>query len=135
MYHPQKRTGFGFIDGEGCERCWASLQKLIPGLRVSGVSKLTFACSISLTQRQYHRRLFILDQRLAHLNQVNLFLLGKWWRRKKESLERKQTQALGDLKQCGVSLVGLRTQWLRQQFDVTAKLPSMLLFIGPHRLC
>lgn len=37
MYHPQKREGFGFTDGEGCERLWASLQKLIPGLRVSGV--------------------------------------------------------------------------------------------------
>lgn len=36
-YHPQKREGFGFTDGEGCERTWASLQKLIPGLRVSGV--------------------------------------------------------------------------------------------------
>jgi hypothetical protein len=37
VYHPQKREGFGFTDGEGCGRLWASLQKLIPGLRVSGV--------------------------------------------------------------------------------------------------
>jgi Kyakuja-Dileera-Zisupton transposase len=37
LYHPQKRVGFGHTDGEGCERVWASLQKLIPGTRVSGV--------------------------------------------------------------------------------------------------
>ncbi|KAF8295712.1 hypothetical protein DL93DRAFT_2068359 [Clavulina sp. PMI_390] len=37
-YHPQKITGFGATDGEGCERCWNQLMKEIPMLRVSGVS-------------------------------------------------------------------------------------------------
>ncbi|KAF9509694.1 hypothetical protein BS47DRAFT_1373460 [Hydnum rufescens UP504] len=37
MYHPQKRKGFGFSDGEGCERCWGALKKLAPVLQVSGV--------------------------------------------------------------------------------------------------
>lgn len=37
-YHPQKRKGFGHSDGEGCERYWAHIQKLIATLRVSGVS-------------------------------------------------------------------------------------------------
>jgi hypothetical protein len=37
LYHPQKRASFGHTDGEGCERVWASLQKLIAPLRVSGV--------------------------------------------------------------------------------------------------
>lgn len=38
IYHPRKCEGFGLTDGEGCERFWALLQKLIPGLRVTGVS-------------------------------------------------------------------------------------------------
>ena len=40
VYHPRKRTGFGLTDGEGCERFWSALKKLIPGLRVSRVSDL-----------------------------------------------------------------------------------------------
>lgn len=40
VYHPRKCVGFGLTDGEGCERFWSALKKLIPGLRVSGVSGL-----------------------------------------------------------------------------------------------
>jgi Kyakuja-Dileera-Zisupton transposase len=42
VYHPRKCRGFGLTDGEGCERFWSSLKKLIPGLRVSGVRVLFF---------------------------------------------------------------------------------------------
>jgi hypothetical protein len=38
IYHPRKCIGFGLSDGEGCERFWSSIRKLIPSLRVSGVS-------------------------------------------------------------------------------------------------
>jgi hypothetical protein len=37
IYHPRKCSGFGLSDGEGCERFWSSIKKLIPTLRVSGV--------------------------------------------------------------------------------------------------
>lgn len=37
IYHPRKCRGFGLSDGEGCERFWSSIRKLIPTLRVSGV--------------------------------------------------------------------------------------------------
>ena len=37
VYHPRKHRGFGLSDGEGCERFWSQLKKLIPPLRVSGV--------------------------------------------------------------------------------------------------
>jgi hypothetical protein len=37
IYHPRKCQGFGLSDGEGCERLWSSIKKLIPILRVSGV--------------------------------------------------------------------------------------------------
>ncbi|KAL1725183.1 hypothetical protein EV714DRAFT_221854 [Schizophyllum commune] len=38
IYHPRKCVGFGLTDGEGCERFWYSISKLIPYLRVAGVS-------------------------------------------------------------------------------------------------
>jgi hypothetical protein len=37
IYHPLKCRGFGFMNGEGCERFWHSISKLIPYLRVAGV--------------------------------------------------------------------------------------------------
>lgn len=37
IYHPRKCIGFGLTDGEACERFWALLQSLIPGLRVTQV--------------------------------------------------------------------------------------------------
>jgi hypothetical protein len=36
-YHPRKAEIWGLSDGEGCERFWSELRKLIPGLRVTGV--------------------------------------------------------------------------------------------------
>ncbi|KAF9509300.1 hypothetical protein BS47DRAFT_1373538 [Hydnum rufescens UP504] len=36
-YHPRKAELWGLSDGEGCERFWSELRKLIPGLRVTGV--------------------------------------------------------------------------------------------------
>ena len=44
VYHPRKCTGFGLSDGEGCERFWSSIQRLVPSLRVSGVSLHCFYC-------------------------------------------------------------------------------------------
>lgn len=37
IYHPRKCCGFGLSDGEGCERFWHSISKLIAFLRVCGV--------------------------------------------------------------------------------------------------
>lgn len=39
VYHPRKCVGFGLTDGEGCERFWSEIRRLIPCLRVSGVRK------------------------------------------------------------------------------------------------
>lgn len=48
VYHPRKCNGFGLSDGEGCERFWSSIWKLIPILRVSGVC-LLFSLSLQET--------------------------------------------------------------------------------------
>ncbi|KIJ32650.1 hypothetical protein M422DRAFT_184280 [Sphaerobolus stellatus SS14] len=39
VYHPRKCEGFGLTDGEGCERFWSSIKRLIPSLRISGVCR------------------------------------------------------------------------------------------------
>jgi hypothetical protein len=38
IYHPRKCAGFGLTDGEGCERFWSLIRKLVPLLRVTAVS-------------------------------------------------------------------------------------------------
>jgi Kyakuja-Dileera-Zisupton transposase len=128
VYHPQKRVGFGFTDGEGCERVWASLQKLIPGLRVSGVRDakfLVFKC-FSDTSCQPHRRLYLLNLQLGHSTQQNLIQLGKWFKKKSKVLENKKQEASAYLKTIHISMAGLRSQWAEQRADVTEKPPSML---------
>lgn len=44
VYHPRKCLGFGLSDGEGCERFWSSIRKLIPTLHISGVSLSAHHC-------------------------------------------------------------------------------------------
>ena len=134
IYHPQKCIGFGFSDGEGCEHIWASLQKLISGLRVSGVRSHPLHCILLLMKRQYHRRLYVLDQQLAHLNRTSLLQLGKWWRKKNESLERKRSLASSAVRDSKMSPLGLRLQWSQQKYDITQKAPSMFCF-NPYSPC
>jgi Kyakuja-Dileera-Zisupton transposase len=50
IYHPRKCLFFGLTDGEGCERFWSAIRKLIPSLRVSGVSSF-FVSHISSTKK------------------------------------------------------------------------------------
>ena len=45
IYHPRKRVGFGLSDGEGCERLWHALSRLIAYLRVCGVSPVCYHSS------------------------------------------------------------------------------------------
>ncbi|KAF9521028.1 hypothetical protein BS47DRAFT_1255798, partial [Hydnum rufescens UP504] len=61
-YHPHKSEKWGLSDGEGCERFWSQLKRLIPGLRVTG----------------YHRRLFILDIQAEHITKSKLVTVGRW---------------------------------------------------------
>jgi len=63
-YHPRKSEMWGLSDGEGCERFWSELRRLIPGLRVTG----------------YHRRLFIIDLQVEHIDQLKQEGAGKWLR-------------------------------------------------------
>jgi hypothetical protein len=48
IYHPRKCVGFGLTDGEGCERFWNAIIRIIPAMRVSGVSIYSISCISSL---------------------------------------------------------------------------------------
>ncbi|EJD39691.1 hypothetical protein AURDEDRAFT_41585, partial [Auricularia subglabra TFB-10046 SS5] len=73
VYHPRKRSGFGLTDGEGCERFWSAIRRLIAVLRVCG----------------YFRRLFMLDRQFDFLDQEGMKKLGKWLaRRWRECMKR-----------------------------------------------
>lgn len=64
IYNPQLRDGFGLSDGEGVERLWSRLRKLIGIEWCSGVS-LTFQPHFifdEVTLFQRHHRLYILNR-------------------------------------------------------------------------
>ncbi|TRM60905.1 hypothetical protein BD626DRAFT_406758 [Schizophyllum amplum] len=85
IYHPRKRVGFGLSDGEGCERFWYSISKLIPYLRVAG----------------YHVRLQTLNSQFAHNTQEALKTKGGWIARKARAVVEKETEARALLAECG----------------------------------
>ncbi|KAH9828839.1 uncharacterized protein C8Q71DRAFT_859379 [Rhodofomes roseus] len=95
VYHPRKCVGFGLSDGEGCERFWSSIQRLIPSLRVSG----------------YHQRLFVIDTQVKHIEEQSLRRLGRWLRRKWYQCQDKLATARREVEQSGVSSEQLRAEW------------------------
>ncbi|KAJ7215361.1 hypothetical protein GGX14DRAFT_562578 [Mycena pura] len=98
IYHPLKCCGFGFTNGEGCERFWHSISKLISYLRVSG----------------YHRRLFTIDAQVEHADKASLGRLAAWLHRRTIHCEEKLREALADLKESGISESVLRDEWKKQ---------------------
>ncbi|KAF9506035.1 hypothetical protein BS47DRAFT_1254742, partial [Hydnum rufescens UP504] len=107
IYHPLKREGFGFSDGEGCERCWGALKKLIPILHVSG----------------HNRRLFYLDLQVSHMSNTGLGSLGHWlYRRITRTVGRLQ-DAKHSLAQIGIPIEDLRDSWKEQVAAQSKPLP------------
>ncbi|KAJ3732470.1 hypothetical protein DFJ43DRAFT_1154503 [Lentinula guzmanii] len=98
VYHPRKCKGFGLSDGEGCERFWHSISKLIAYLRVCG----------------HHTRLYTLDSQVQHLDNEGLMGLGKWIARKWHSAEVKRAEGDKDVKESEESPDFLRQQWAAQ---------------------
>ncbi|KIM35718.1 hypothetical protein M413DRAFT_14387 [Hebeloma cylindrosporum] len=94
IYHPRKRKGFGFSDGEGCERFWHSISKLIGYLRVCG----------------HHQRLYTLDLQIQHAGLENLEKLGVWLLRRTRHCFEKRKAAEEALAACGVPLDILQSE-------------------------
>ena len=121
IYHPQKCKGFGLSDGEGCERLWSALRKLIPSLRSAGVCLLLCLIPYLIRILQYWRRLFALDSHLIWFEQNNLLELGRWTQRKCASAIARKRDATIRRQESRVPLEELEHQWKDQ---VDAQLPS-----------
>jgi hypothetical protein len=100
-YHPRKSEIWGLSDGEGCERFWSELRRLIPGLRVTG----------------YHRRLFILDLQVEHIDEGKREGVGKW-------LYDRVKRAQDRLDEAEDKLDGHSIEYLLQQFTEQRKYHS-----------
>ncbi|KAJ7501610.1 hypothetical protein B0H11DRAFT_1713561 [Mycena galericulata] len=107
LYHPRKRVGFGFTNGEGCERLWHSISHLIPILRISG----------------YHNRLYTLDCQIHHAEEASLLRLAEWIHRRYQHSANKRREAKAALEKSGKSVAFLRAQWSQQVTTQTKLLP------------
>ncbi|KAJ7733445.1 hypothetical protein B0H16DRAFT_1732258 [Mycena metata] len=108
LYHPRKHIGFGFTNGEGCERFWHSISHLIAHLPI---------CA-------YHNRLYTLDSQMEHTAEASLTRLGAWVARRYKHSQSKHVEATKALAECGYSIATLRTQWQLQVAAQTKPLPK-----------
>ncbi|KAF8172859.1 hypothetical protein K438DRAFT_1611643, partial [Mycena galopus ATCC 62051] len=112
LYHPRKRGGFGFTNGEGAERFWNSIRHLIAHLRICGASLF-----------HYHNRLYTLDAQIEHADEASLLRLGEWVARRYRHSVQKRAEANEELRKAGKSTVLLREQWELQVKSQMKPLP------------
>ncbi|TRM61201.1 hypothetical protein BD626DRAFT_406075 [Schizophyllum amplum] len=98
IYHPRKCVGFGLTDGEGCERFWYSISKLIAYLRVAG----------------YHLRQYTLNAQIVFATKDWIANAAAWLSRKASRLEAKRAEAQLLLEEAGD--VGADEPYVRQQW-------------------
>ncbi|KAF9504539.1 hypothetical protein BS47DRAFT_1257332, partial [Hydnum rufescens UP504] len=104
MYHPQKCKGFGFSDGEGCERCWGALKKLAPVLQVSG----------------HHQRLFVLSTQVIHWDEATAQSQATWLMKHYVCTMVRLEAARERIGECGLSIPTLQAGW-RDQLETQSK--------------
>lgn len=125
VYHPRKCEGFGLSDGEGCERFWHSISRLIPHLRVCGVGVLSILSIYPvLTNQQYYQRLYTLDRQVEYLSDANLRNLADWIVGKTCNAYGRAYEGHEAVTQSGHDWDYLRAQWKQQVDTQTAPLKS-----------
>ncbi|KAF7964775.1 hypothetical protein HWV62_3126 [Athelia sp. TMB] len=107
IYHPRKCEGFGLSDGEGCERFWSAIRKLIPTLRISG----------------YFQRLYTLDLHIKFLTSQAHATSGEWLARRWKMCHKRKVEAEKGLRKSGKALPFLREQWALQVTAQTKPMP------------
>ncbi|KII84489.1 hypothetical protein PLICRDRAFT_117716 [Plicaturopsis crispa FD-325 SS-3] len=114
IYNPRLRKGLGLTDGEGVERLWSRLRKLIGITRSSGRS----------------RRIWLLDRQASSIGLELRDDLGDWiHRRLGRGITAQGAKAQKVLDACGVSIPDLREQWANQkasQLSLRAHAPQRL---------
>ncbi|KAG2744422.1 hypothetical protein P692DRAFT_201808444 [Suillus brevipes Sb2] len=113
-YNPRMSHGLGLSDGEGTERLWSRLVRLIEIQRSSS--------------RQ--RRLWLLDRQAAAIGLEMRADLGDWIKRRlKRGVGEQGTAAQSVLEECGVPIEDLRNEWASQrqsQLSIRAHAPARL---------
>ncbi|KAF9479003.1 hypothetical protein BDN70DRAFT_807721 [Pholiota conissans] len=114
LYNPRLCQGLGLTDGEGVERTWSRLRKLIPLVRASSRA----------------RRIWLTDRQLSSIAYDLREDLGDWLkRRQRVGIEAQSAKARVVIEQSGMSEQQLRSQWDLQkaaQLSIRAHKPAQL---------
>jgi hypothetical protein len=129
IYHPRKREGFGFTNGEGCERFWNLISHLVAHLRVMSVSFIPFCFLISLSDPlfQYHHRLYTLDTQIQHIQTKSLITMAEWNKRRSLHSLAMRAEATTELELHDFDEQFLREQWKLQVQSQTKPRPRMFV--------
>ncbi|PPQ96513.1 hypothetical protein CVT26_010429 [Gymnopilus dilepis] len=113
-YNPRFIQGMGLSDGEGVERIWAMIRKLIPLVRTSSAA----------------RRLWMTDRQLTFVAEELRDGLGDWIKNHLErGIKAQGNNAQSLLDECGFTVSRLRDQWNLQkeaQMSLRAHAPVRL---------
>ncbi|KAJ7886955.1 hypothetical protein B0H13DRAFT_2534733 [Mycena leptocephala] len=99
IYNPRMRRGCGLTDGEGVERLWSRIRKLIP-----------------ITRNQWNsKRIWMIDLYMSFINAEGRTNLGAWLERQGEkNIAPKLANAKKMLRDCRVPPSELRSEWAAQ---------------------
>ena len=117
VYNPRMQDGTGLMDGEGVERLWSRLRRLIGITRSSGVCIRAFhsvAHTLS-TASQRSRRVWLLDRHGQAIASDMRDGLGDWIHCRLEHCSATQEKEEDVLSKCGISNAELRHQWKLQR--------------------
>ena len=117
IYNPHLQPGLGLTDGEGTERLWSRLRKLISITRGCAVGLLTRVLEPILDYNsQRSRCIWLLDRHAHSLNSEMREGLGDWiGRRLRLGVNKQGKVARAELLACGIPIEVLREQWKLQQ--------------------
>ncbi|KAH6890244.1 hypothetical protein BKA70DRAFT_1376547 [Coprinopsis sp. MPI-PUGE-AT-0042] len=94
-YNPRMRPFIGLSDGEGTERIWSCLRKIIPLARVSGRS----------------HRLWLINNLLASVGEEMRDSLGEWLKQRSNAIANFRRAAQAELAECSTPIQELCTLW------------------------
>ncbi|KAG6824273.1 hypothetical protein H0H92_007384 [Tricholoma furcatifolium] len=132
VYNPRMQPGLGLTDGEGVERLWSRMRKLIGITRTSHVSpvKDLLPGLLLASDSQRTRRIWVLDRHVRFIGEEHKHDLGLWiQQRLKRGVVEQGQKAQVALSECGEPEDVLRTQWEMQrsaQLSVRAHAPTRL---------
>ena len=116
LYNPRLCRGLGLTDGEGVERTWSRLRKLIILVRTSSVSLPLLSITVYSLSIKSARRFWLTDRQLSAVAYDLRCDLGDWLKRRYHTgVEEYSKKSKAIIEECGMSLEDLRAQWNLQK--------------------